>query len=68
MGAKTEDLEIAYKVDVDYPLALLNAIEKTSLAQRQTKFRFVYLSGLMAETDPEKALWYMPVRRRVKVT
>ncbi|KAI9716324.1 MAG: hypothetical protein M1812_005389 [Candelaria pacifica] len=67
MGAKSDDVDIAQTVDVDYTIAFLNAIEKTCLAMaRKTKFRFVYLSGLLAERDPDKSLWFLPIRRRSK--
>jgi hypothetical protein len=59
-------------INLDYTLAASKAFEK-SLATRlpdQTKgkkFRFVYCSGILAERDQEKSLWFMGEGRKMRV-
>ena len=55
--------------EVEYPMAAINAFV-ASLApvlENAKKFRFVYLSGMFAETDQEKKLWMAQDPRRFKV-
>ncbi|KAI9835320.1 MAG: hypothetical protein M1819_002464 [Sarea resinae] len=54
--------EEARLVTVDYTLSAARAFHtalRTNLPSSQTKpFRFVYCSGMLAEQDPDKFLWY----------
>ena len=56
----------SYEVELDYPLAFA----RTMLAMRQSAtdtFRYVHLSGILAEKDQNKSLWFLQEGRRVKV-
>ncbi|MCJ1377502.1 hypothetical protein MMC17_000597 [Xylographa soralifera] len=64
-GGTTADLR---RVEVDYTMAAATAFT-TSLAPmlpERKKFRFVYLSGMISETNQEKPLWYAQNARRLK--
>ena len=57
------------RLELDYTMAAATTFT-TSLApmlSKGKKFRFVYLSGMISETDQEKTLWYAQNPRRLKV-
>jgi hypothetical protein len=53
-------------LEIDYPLSFGNAFSKV-LATQKTKFRYLHLSGKMAERDQKKSLAYLADFRRMKV-
>jgi hypothetical protein len=54
------------EVEIDYPLALARAITATR-APGQKPFRYVYCSGVAAERDQSKSLWFAQSVRHIKV-
>jgi nucleoside-diphosphate-sugar epimerase len=60
------------EVDVDYPLAALHALsamlqEKGADKTSKDRLRFIYLSGMAAERDKGKGLWWLGGPRKLKV-
>jgi len=53
-------------LEVDYPLAFVNAFVPT-LADSKKHFRYIHLSGQLAERDQEKHLWFLTDLREMKV-
>ena len=58
------------EVQVDYPMAAVNAFSDILASQLDTGkgFRFVYLSGALSEKDPNKSLWFLGELRRLRVS
>jgi len=54
------------EVEIDYPVAFADAI-RPMLARNQQPFRYMHVSGVMAEKDQEKPLWFLQDGRRAKV-
>jgi hypothetical protein len=58
-------------INLDYTLAAAKAFQESFAArladQRKGKFRFVYCSGIIAERDQEKSLWFMGEGRKMRV-
>jgi hypothetical protein len=66
---KNPNLEDCRKIEIGYTLAAAEAFTK-SLAPLKAEgktFRFVYLSGMLANRDPKKTPWFMPNARNIKV-
>ena len=64
-----KDMDHYRKVNVEYTQAAVNTFA-TSLAPQLgpgEKFRFAYCSGIAAERDQEKKLWFMQEGRRIRV-
>lgn len=53
-------------LEIDYPLSFGNAFSKR-LAMQKRKFRYLHLSGKMAERDQMKPLAFLTAFRRMKV-
>ncbi len=55
--------------EVEYPMAAINAFVASLAPQLKhgERFRFVYVSGALAERDQEKKLWIARGPRRFKV-
>lgn len=62
------DDETARKVSIDYTLAAARAFAQNVSNQQGKKFRFVYVSGGMAERDQKKPLWFAQSYRRIRVS
>jgi len=54
-------------VEIDYPLAAVTAFAALIALPLGKRFRFLYLSGMIAERDQMKRLWYMQDARWLKV-
>lgn len=61
------DDETARKVSIDYTLVAARAFAQNVSNQQDKKFRFVYVSGGMAERDQSKPLWFAQSYRRIRV-
>jgi len=57
------------EVHIDYTMAAANAFATTlaSTLDAGKKFRFIYLSGALAEKDQEKRLWFLENGRKMRV-
>ena len=55
--------------EIEYTMAAATtfARELAPMLPQGKKFRFVYLSGMIAERDQGKRLWYAQDGRRIKV-
>lgn len=60
-------MEEARHVSIDYTMHAASVLTQ-ELAQPGKPFRFAYLSGVMAEKDQEKSLWFMGEARRMRVS
>lgn len=67
-STKFPSVEIARKVNVDYPDAAAQAFvrELASKLPPGDKFRFCYVSGHFVERDLERGLWFFKDTRRMK--
>lgn len=54
------------EVELDYPINFVQTIQSTRTAATET-FRYMHVSGVMAEKDQKKPLWFLQEGRRVKV-
>jgi hypothetical protein len=64
---KNPDLEASRKIEIDYTLTAANAFTRLSgLKGDGRTFRFVYLSGLGANRDISKSLWFLKNVRNIK--
>jgi hypothetical protein len=54
------------ELEIDYPLAFARAFAPT-LAAHGKPFRYMHLSGMLAENDQTKSLLFLQERRRIKV-
>jgi len=67
---KNPDLEACRKIEIGYTGAAAEAFA-TSLApglkDKGKPFRFVYLSGMLANRDTSKTMWFMHNARTIKV-
>ena len=54
------------EVELEYPLAFAAAMNSI-LTENKTPFRYMHVSGVMAEKDQEKPLWFLQEGRRTKV-
>jgi hypothetical protein len=54
------------EVELSYPLAFAAAM-KSVLAAKKTPFRYMHVSGVLAEKDQKKPLWFLQEGRRTKV-
>lgn len=55
----------SFEVEVEYPLALTTAIQNSWTQSKP--FHFVHCSGVLAERDQKKPLWFLQDGRRAKV-
>lgn len=55
------------EVELDWPLGFARSIMKLR-ENASTPFRYMHVSGIMAEKDQEKSLWFLQEGRRIKVT
>jgi hypothetical protein len=65
------DLETAWRVQRDYPIAAFKAFASKlapPLEKENKKFRFVFLSGALAEWDQRKTLYFLSDSRKLKVS
>ncbi|KAJ7623168.1 hypothetical protein FB45DRAFT_97536 [Roridomyces roridus] len=53
------------EVEIDYPLALARAVLSTR-APGSKPFRYIYCSGMFAERDQSKSLWFSQRLRHIK--
>jgi hypothetical protein len=53
-------------LELEYPKAFAAAFAPT-LVSHGKRFRYLHLTGALAEQDQNKALWIVPAMRRVKV-
>lgn len=65
------DNDEARRVSVDYTLAAAKAFteQRHTAAKdgRKRKFRFVYVSGMAAQRDQTRSLWFMSGFRKIRV-
>lgn len=54
------------QVELGYPLAFAAAM-KSILTENKPPFRYMHVSGVLAEKDQEKPLWFLQEGRRKKV-
>lgn len=54
------------EVELEWPLGFAKSIMKFREGA-STPFRYMHVSGIMAEKDQEKPLWFLQEGRRVKV-
>jgi hypothetical protein len=67
---KNPNLEDCRKIEIGYTLAAAEAFTKSlapPLKAEGKTFRFVYLSGMLANRDRKKTPWFMPNARNIKV-
>lgn len=67
---KNPDLEDCRKIEIGYTHAAAEAFANSlvpPLKSQGKTFRFVYLSGALAERDTNKKLWFMHDSRTIKV-
>ncbi|KAL5050961.1 hypothetical protein BDW71DRAFT_171973 [Aspergillus fruticulosus] len=64
--ARSADNEQKKKVSLDYLSAAATAFTKNIPTDSSRKFRFVYISGVAAERDQNRALWYWGDFRRLR--
>jgi hypothetical protein len=69
-AGKYPSLEIARKVNVDYTIAAANAWVNSFIPRlsKATKFRFLYVSGIIVERDPDAKLSFLADTRKMKVS
>lgn len=60
------EIKESRKVCVDYTVVALKALTPET-EHKDRRFRFVYLSGGLAERDQAKALWFAQQYRRMRV-
>lgn len=68
---KNPDLEESKKVEIGFTLTAAKAFTHTLapvLKERGKTFRFVYLSGMFANRDKDKNLWFLNDVRNIKVS
>lgn len=65
-----QDNEEARRVSVDYTMAAAKAFTENTAAKgdRESKFRFIYLSGAAAQRDQTKSAWFMSDYRKIRVS
>lgn len=64
---KNPDLEASRKIEIDYTLTAAKAFSRSSALKGDgSTFRFVYLSGLGANRDISKNLWFLKNVRNIK--
>ncbi|KUI55976.1 Protein FMP52, mitochondrial [Cytospora mali] len=58
----------ARRISIDYTLAAAQAFTENAAAKgdRESKFRFIYVSGRAAERDQTKSLWFLRDYRRIR--
>lgn len=61
------DDETARQVSVDYTLTAARAFTEHIPVKDGKKFRFVYVSGALAERDQTRSLWIAQSYRRIRV-
>jgi hypothetical protein len=55
-------------IETAYPRAFVEAIMRTDTwSSRTVPFRYVHCSGVLAERDQSKSLWFLQEGRRAKV-
>jgi hypothetical protein len=68
LGTNTLDIDIQKQVTLDYTVAAMTAfshLPATATAKPQQPFRFVFTSGILAERDQSKSLWFASAIRRI---
>lgn len=70
LANKFSNYETLHKANVVYPVTAARIFAETLASEMKPgrRFRFVYLSGALAERDQEKPLWIMHDSRLVKVS
>jgi len=63
---KNPDLAASRKIEIDYTLAAASAFSRLPALKDGKSFRFVYLSGLGANRDINKTLWFLKNVRNIK--
>lgn len=63
VGRSIGDAYSLPEVEIDYPLAFANAFGPTI----KKPFRYLHCSGILAEQDQGKPLWFAQEARRIKV-
>lgn len=66
---KNPDLEASRKIEINYTLAAAIALTQScasALKEQGKTFRFVYLSGMGANRDTSKNLWFLKNVRNIK--
>lgn len=53
-------------IEIDYPMTFTRTITEQQ-GGRPRKFNYVHCSGVLAERDQTKSLWFMQEGRRAKV-
>lgn len=56
----------SYEVELDYPIAFARTVRAMRRSATEP-FRYMHLSGILAEKDQNKPLWFLQEGRRVKV-
>ncbi|KAL4748763.1 hypothetical protein BDW72DRAFT_146943 [Aspergillus terricola var. indicus] len=64
--ARSADDELKRRVSLDYLSAAATAFTKDIPPRSARKFRFIFISGAVAERDQNKALWYWGDFRRLR--
>jgi len=67
---KSPDLQECKRIEIGYTLAAAEAFAKflaPPLKARGKSFRFVYLSGMFANREPDKKLLFLQNSRTIKV-
>lgn len=62
-------MDEARRVSIDYTMAAARFFTENAAARedRGARFRFVYLSGMAAQRDQTKSLWFLSDYRRIRV-
>ena len=66
LGLATLDAEMNREINYDYPLIGFHSLANALQASGQ-KTRFVYMSGVLAEKDQERSLWFLSEGRKLRV-
>ncbi|ROW10545.1 hypothetical protein VMCG_01954 [Cytospora schulzeri] len=63
------DNDEARRVHLEYTMAAAKAFTEDAAAQegRVSNFRFIYVSGMAAQRDQTKSLWFMRDYRKIRV-
>jgi len=67
---KTPDLELCRSIEIGYSTAAAKAFSEAlapQLKNEKKPFRFLYLSGMLAEREKGKKLWFLHDSRTIKV-
>ncbi|KAK0726754.1 hypothetical protein B0T26DRAFT_747162 [Lasiosphaeria miniovina] len=62
----TSDAALAKKVSLDFTMTAARTFTPAAVSPGGRKFRFIYVSGGLAERDQTKSLWVMQSYRRIR--